>query len=153
MRATSNPDPTRPHERVAWRTARDGLPTRARGGYGTTMSERRGRTRYHVWFPMKLDAPQLADAVAVSRNVSERGVLFVTPSKLEVGAEVTVTFRLKRDDPDRHVQARIVRLEPNPEPEGRILYPYRIAVEFDTPVPEIEPLLREAEEREGAAKG
>lgn len=107
------------------------------------MSERREQNRYSVWFPMKLEAPSVEDGVAVSRNVSDTGLLMVAATRLEVGAAITVTFRLTKDVPEQTYEAKIVRCDRNPEPAG--LWPFRIAVEFVEPHSDLEELLRELE--------
>jgi len=111
------------------------------------MSERREQNRYSVWFPMKVQTPTIDDDVAVSRNVSDTGLLMVAARVLEVGASITVTFRISKDTPERTMQAKIVRCEPNPESSG--LWPYRIAVEFAETHSELEELLREIEAARG----
>jgi len=113
------------------------------------MSERREQARYAVWFPMKLEAPALEDGVAVSRNVSNTGLLMVTAKRLEIGAPITVTFQMTLSVPERTVDARIVRCEPNPETSG--LFPYRIAVEFTEPHADLEALLRDVEAAQRAS--
>jgi len=107
------------------------------------VSERRAQNRYSVWFPMKLEAPSLDDGVAVSRNVSSTGLLMVAAKKLEVGAAITVTFRVTKGAPQQTVQARIVRCERNSEASG--LFPFRIAVEFVEPRADLEPLLSDVQ--------
>lgn len=107
------------------------------------MDERRVQNRYSVWFPMKLDGPAGTDSVAVSRNVSDTGLLMVAADRLEVGASITVTFRVANRVPERKVDARIVRCERNPEPSG--LWPYRIAIEFVEMNPDLDVLMRELE--------
>ena len=109
--------------------------------------ERRRATRYRVWFPMRFeggsdDAPQ-----AVSRNISQTGILMATARKLDVGEAVRLVFRVTLDDETEHQLAgRIVRSESNSDdPNG--LWPFWVAVEFDQPAPELEPLIQEASAR------
>ena len=105
--------------------------------------ERRSDTRYALWLPVRVDA--LKEGVAVSHNVSRRGLLMVTASTVEVGASITVTFRIPPDAPEeRTVLGRVIRVERNEvDPLG--LWPHRMAIQFDEAVPELEPLLEEAE--------
>lgn len=88
------------------------------------------------------DAPQ-----AVSRNISQTGVLMATARKLEAGGTVRLVFRVSLDDPTEHeLTGRIVRSEQNSDdPNG--LWPYWVAVEFEEPAPELEPLIQEAAEK------
>ena len=76
--------------------------------------------RYQVWFPMSFDSPERKDGMAVSRNLSNSGVLMATASELSVGAVVTVTFNLTlKDTSERTVQGRIVRVQTNAaDPDG-----------------------------------
>jgi len=108
------------------------------------MNEHRRHDRFTLWFPMKLEIEEQASRVevAVSRNISGSGMLVAAAQSLAVGAPVTVTFRLPGPDArERQVEGVIVRCENNDsDPEG--LWPYRIAVQFDDPLTEVEELLR-----------
>jgi Tfp pilus assembly protein PilZ len=88
------------------------------------------------------DAPQ-----AVSRNMSHSGMLMATARQLDEGSSVTLVFRLRLDDPEEHrIEGRIVRSQPNgDDPNG--LWPYWVAVEFDQPATDLEPLIEEAYEK------
>jgi hypothetical protein len=109
--------------------------------------DRRDATRHAIWFPLKVDTPASSDGVAVSRNISETGVLMLSATKLDPGSPVTVTFRVERSGPERTVQAKIVRMERNTGDTTGI-WPWRVAVEFAEPMPELDPLLREAAKKE-----
>lgn len=100
--------------------------------------ERRIEHRYEVWLPVKVDS--LKEGIAVTHNASQGGMLMVTASKLDPGSEVHITLR-KPDSQEVHELAgRVVRVEENSDdPHG--LWPHRMAVEFDKPVPELEWLL------------
>jgi hypothetical protein len=112
------------------------------------MSESRERKRFTVWFPMKVGGPEGPESVAVSRNVSTKGLLMAAASQLEAGKSITVTFRLAgHDGSERTVQGKIIRTEPNSDdPDG--LWPYRVAVQFEEPQEELEPLLEELADRQ-----
>ena len=99
---------------------------------------------------MRVDA--LKEGVAVSHNVSRRGLLMVTASTVEIGASIAVTFRIPPDAPEeRTVLGRVIRVERNEvDPLG--LWPHRMAIQFDDAVPELEPLLEEAEPSDEAAR-
>lgn len=105
------------------------------------MSDVREKQRFTVWFPMKVHADE-EEGVAVSRNVSEKGILMAAARNLEVGKPITVTFRLSAVDAgERTVVGRIVRCEPNSDdPDG--LWPYRVAVQFEEKVDDLENTLR-----------
>ncbi len=74
---------------------------------------------------------------AVAQDVSERGMLLATRKRLELGSSVHVCLHI---DPEagtpRLVQGRVVRQEPNRNDPGG-LWPYKLAIEFDTPDPEL----------------
>jgi hypothetical protein len=92
---------------------------------------------------MKLDGPAGDDGVAVSRNVSDTGLLMVAATRLEVGAAIKVTFQVANHVPAQTVEARIVRCERNTESSG--LWPYRIAVEFLEAHEDLDGMMRELE--------
>jgi hypothetical protein len=107
----------------------------------------REKQRFTVWFPMKLETPDEPHGVAVSRNVSGKGLLMATADELDIGKPVTVTFRLSGDAPERTVQGTIVRSEVNSDdPDG--LWPYRVAVQFAETLDELEPTLRDLSEKQ-----
>ena len=81
---------------------------------------------------------QAGDGFAISYDVSSGGLLVACPGSLEVGSEVTATFRVKKDAPEHVVKGKVLRIEPTGE-QGP--WRYRIAVAFDTPMPELEALI------------
>lgn len=105
--------------------------------------------RYTVWLPVRI--PELEAGMAVSHNVSGRGMLVVTATTLEVGANVHVVVNLPPEGvEERELTGKVVRVEANEEdPEG--LWPHRVAVEFDEPSAEIERTLTQLVEA-GIAK-
>jgi hypothetical protein len=84
---------------------------------------------------------ELAEGMAVSHNVSGRGMLLVTAETLEVGAQVNIVVQFPPDgNAQEKVTGHVVRVEPNKDdPNG--LWPHRIAVEFDEPDHELEKTL------------
>jgi hypothetical protein len=95
--------------------------------------DRRDETRHTAWFSVRLDAGELGECMALTRNVSRRGTLLCSAERFTVGAPVTIEVHLQAgEEPPRRIQGTIVRLTPNDEdPDG--LWPYKIAVEFDDP--------------------
>ena len=87
--------------------------------------------------------------VAVSRNVSDTGMLMVAASRLAVGGSITVTFRVANVVPTQTVTGHIVRCEPNTESSG--LWPYRIAVAFDEMHADLEEMMRVLETAQAPA--
>jgi len=100
--------------------------------------ERRIEHRFEVWLPVKVDS--LKEGIAVTHNASQGGVLMVAASTLDPGSEVRITLRTPDSQEVRELGGRVVRVEENTDdPHG--LWPHRLAVEFDQPVPELEWLL------------
>lgn len=85
--------------------------------------------------------------MGISHNTSVSGILIAAAIPLEEGAQVKVTFRPRHDAPDeRTVDGRVIRVDENKDdPFG--LWPHRIAVEFETLVPELEAVLQTAGEK------
>lgn len=98
----------------------------------------RRSSRYEVWLPVRVGG-----GMAVSHNVSGAGMLMVSAATLEVGSTVNVVVSLPPDGvEEQRLQGRVVRVEKNADdPDG--LYPHRMAVEFDEPVPDLEQALAE----------
>ena len=108
-------------------------------------TDRRTSPRFVVWFPVHLDGDE-SGGVAVTKDVSRSGMLVATADELVVGAEVTVTFRVVPvDGALREVKGTIVRIEKN-DSDAVGPWPHKVAVEFDQPLPELEPVLRAATE-------
>lgn len=106
------------------------------------MSERREHARHEVWFPVEVEVAD-GTALAVSYDVSPGGLLMAAGGKVDVGTELTVTFRTSKDAPERKVKGHVVRVEKNP-PTVDVRWRYKLALAFDEPQPEIEALLRES---------
>ena len=113
-------------------------------------TDRRASPRFVVWFPVHVDGDGEDDgegAVGVTQDVSRSGMLMASADELVVGAEVTVTFRIVPvDGALREIKGTIVRLAKN-DSDSAGPWPHRVAVEFDEPLPELEPVLRAATER------
>ena len=90
-----------------------------------------------VWFPVQLDAEQLKARVAVSKDVSSRGCLLSTASTISPGSKVAVTFHVPGEASARRIEGHVVRVEKNDEDPGG-MWPNRVAIAFDEPVPELE---------------
>ena len=98
--------------------------------------ERREHQRRRFWLPVEVEG--LEGGVAVSHDASDNGMLLVCSSTLPVGSAITVILRVPPGDPVS-VPARgsVVRVSRNDDdPEG--LWPHKMAVKFDAPVPELE---------------
>ncbi len=105
--------------------------------------ERRIHHRYKLWVPARIegvDAPR--SRLAVGHDMSQTGSLMVTSDERKVGEEIKLFVRIPPDSDSEHlICARVIRCEVNDaDPNG--LWPYRIAVAFEQPEPELEELLR-----------
>jgi hypothetical protein len=101
------------------------------------VENRREHARHSVWFPISVRSPD-GEGIAISYDVSSGGLLMACPGRLEEGAEVTVTFTVPAGASERTARGRVVRIEEN-EPHGA--WRWRIAVEFDAPMTDVEALL------------
>ena len=104
------------------------------------MQDRRAHERHSVWFPITVSSDS-GEGTAISYDVSTGGLLMACPGRVEPGAEITVTFRVRGDAPEQTARGRVIRVEEN-QPEGA--WRWRIAVGFESEVPEIEALLASA---------
>lgn len=109
------------------------------------MQERRQHERHRVWFPLRIDTDTRRDRLGISFDASASGVCLGTRSRLEVGDRLTLSFRMLEDaSPWRTVQGRVVRSELDDGPDAPELFPRRVAVAFDAPRPDFEPMLAAA---------
>ncbi|MBX7193057.1 MAG: PilZ domain-containing protein [Sandaracinaceae bacterium] len=104
------------------------------------MSERREHRRHEVWFPVEVDVED-GRAIAVSYDVSSGGMLMAAGGSVDVGTELTVSFRVVRDGPEKRVKGRVIRVERNPASVDN-RWRYKLALVFDEPQPEIEALVK-----------
>ena len=93
-----------------------------------------------IWFPVHLDAGSLGDQVTLSRNLSQKGVLLASREGFLIGAAVTVTFEGPFDEKKRTLEGTVVRTSEGEDDR----FPFRIAVEFDDPAPDLEAALEVA---------
>jgi hypothetical protein len=109
--------------------------------------QRRRHDRYHIWFPVQVDAGELQGAMAINHNIGAGGMLIALSAELKTGKEVTVSFRLPPDGKEeRRFTGQIIRIEKNAaDPDG--VWPFRIAVAFDQIAPDLVPLLEKAVNR------
>jgi hypothetical protein len=105
------------------------------------MSDKRAFDRHCIWFPVMVET-ETRQVWAVCRDIGAGGILISSSGTLEIGAPVSVTFRVGPDDPhERTVQGRIVRIEPHTD-DGGGTWPHRLAIEFLQPMPELDSLLK-----------
>jgi len=105
------------------------------------MSDKRAFDRHCIWFPVSVEAKD-RQVWAVCRDIGAGGILISSSGALEVGAAVTLTFRVAPDDArERKVEGRIVRIEPHKD-DGGGTWPHRLGIEFLEPMPELDALLK-----------
>jgi len=102
---------------------------------------RRGARRFEVWFPIEIESETTDRDVAISKDVSPKGILLATPTRVEVGAEVKIRFTLSSPKPVEHVvEGVIVRVE-RKHKQAEDIWRYQVAVQFDQEIPELEEAL------------
>jgi PilZ domain len=101
--------------------------------------ERREHKRRRFWLPLEVEG--IDGGMAVSHDASDNGLLLVCQSTLPVGARVRITLRIPPGGPVAvPVSATVVRISQNDDdPDG--IWPYKMAVCFDEPVPHFEEYL------------
>jgi hypothetical protein len=99
--------------------------------------DRRNNDRQVAWFPIRLDADDLGEGIAIAKDVSETGICIASTFRYAVGAPVSLTLHLDpATDVTREVAGTIVRMMDNDEdPDG--MWPHKIGIEFDDPDPEL----------------
>ena len=106
--------------------------------------ERRSYNRYVLWFPVTLMTPA-GRVGAICRDASGGGLLVSAQMDLSEGMPLTATFRLPPMlSHEVACHARVVRSTKNSD-DLELVFPFRVAIEFEAPHPEIEELLRNAE--------
>lgn len=111
--------------------------------------ERRTATRHDLWIPVTVDG--LREGIAVTHNASENGLLIVAASQATIGERVTVTLRnVPGLEPNPlSLSGRVVRSGRNhDDPDG--LWPFAMAVELDSSLPDLEGLVRAVSGASGA---
>lgn len=103
--------------------------------------DKRRAARHDVWFPLEIESETTTRQVAVSKDVSQKGILVAMPTKVEVGADVKVTFKLPGLVPIEHeLEGVIVRVDRNMD-DPRAIWRYQVAIQFDDEMPGLETAL------------
>ena len=104
--------------------------------------DRRGEDRHVAWFPIRLDADELGEGLAIAKDVSATGIGVASTFRFAVGAPVSLTLHLDPESGEaREVTGTIVRLMDNEEdPDG--MWPFKMGIEFDDPDPELVEAIR-----------
>lgn len=103
--------------------------------------EQRRDARFTLWFPVDVETADAKHTLAVAKDVSKSGIGVSSPAGLEVGATVTLSFKVPPDTGEqRTVVGTVVRHERNPDdPHG--MWPHRIGIAFSDAIPELEAIL------------
>ncbi len=109
--------------------------------------ERRRHERIEIWFPVRMAVGNASEALGVAHDASKAAIRVSAARQLTPGERVKVTFTIVGvQDVEHVIEGTILRMEPNSDdPEG--LWPFRITICFDEPIPELEPLLQHGAER------
>ena len=113
-----------------------------------TPDEKRTYVRYPIWFPVTLkvregmregvpegvpEGVEEAEVWTICRDASPGGLLVASVGPLELEQRVVASFRLGPDAPDRHVNARVVRVRRAGD-DLALPFPFRVAIAFDEPI-------------------
>ncbi len=103
--------------------------------------ERRTAARHRVFIPIRVDGRRDAQVgkvtSAVTRDVSESGLLIRTRREFTVGAPVTIAVQVDPDGAVQELPGTIVRLTPNTADPGG-LWPFEVAVALDRVEPRLQ---------------
>lgn len=109
-------------------------------------SERRIYHRYVLWFPVTLIADG-REVGTICRDASTGGLLVSAPVVFAKAARVTCRFRISPEEStELTAEGRVLRCSRNAD-DLELVFPHRVAIEFDTPKPEIEESLKNAQAR------
>lgn len=103
------------------------------------LPDKRTFQRYTLWFPITLvpqtDAP--GEVWAICRDASAGGILVSSAALVPVGTMIEARFRVAPHGvEERIVEAAVVRCEAN-DGELMLAFPFRLALRFTTPIPEL----------------
>ena len=108
--------------------------------------ERRANERYSVWFPMTVVTDDGEEGTAITFDVSATGLLMACAGRLNVDDHVVLSFQLTGDEAPRRVEATVRRVEEQTDEAGP--WRFRMAVQYDSPRPELEGLIKAEVARE-----
>jgi hypothetical protein len=103
--------------------------------------EQRGFERSRLWLPVRLRT-DAGEGLAVTYDVSEKGVLFLAATEVGVGARVTLSLDVPGSEPPRTLVATgtVVHCSPNAaDPDG--LWRHRVGVALDETLGELRRLV------------
>jgi hypothetical protein len=94
-------------------------------------SDRRFSTRRPTIIAVEIDGTERKGRLGVSRDTSQTGMLMATPSRFEIGEELSL--KLFVNHTCEEVRGRVIRVETTPM-KGNEIWRYRLAVEFTEPL-------------------
>jgi hypothetical protein len=93
------------------------------------MDDRRTHHRYPIWFPVTVERRDGKPVWSICRDASAGGVMISAVAPLDVAETVTLSFRLDLKEPERRIDARVIRTIDNDD-ELLLAFPFRLALEF-----------------------
>ena len=105
------------------------------------MDEKRAHPRFCLWFPVVAVAGG-GSVAAVCRDASSGGLSIASSSPLEIGTEITISFRVAPDEEDHVAVGRVVRIDGHAN-NPRDVWTHRVAIEFAEPQLELDRLLKQ----------
>ena len=105
-------------------------------------SEQRRYVRYKIWFPVTLEVGT-GQVWGICRDVSSKGIMISSGVTLERGDRVRAIFKIAPEGEEHRVPGIVVRSWRNDD-ELHLAFPFRLAVEFDEAIADLEPRLRES---------
>jgi hypothetical protein len=113
-------------------------------GMERTPDEKRAYTRYNIWFPVTLEVAE-GEVWCICRDASPAGLLVSSKVALEVGGSVVAVFRIAATEEMWRIKGRVARSSQS-DPAIVLAFPIALAIEFEGPLPELEPgLIRRSE--------
>lgn len=101
-----------------------------------SVREKRSYQRYEISFPVTVVHGK-REVWAICRDASSGGFLLSSESPIDVGAKVKARFKVSpRSRAERSVAAVVVRQEASVG-DPMLAFPYRAALEFSEPVPDL----------------
>lgn len=115
-------------------------------------SDRRGDPRHLACFPAHLETDQGVQRNALIRDLSVSGALLLTRAKIALGDPVKLSLYLKEGEEPTIVSAKVVRHERR---SIEVAHPWTkaVAVQFDTPLTDLEADVMELAERQALLAG
>jgi serine/threonine protein kinase len=104
-----------------------------------SLLDRRSHPRHEMWIPVYSES--LSGGVGITHDASDSGMLVLTRRALEVGEQLEMRFSVPPGSQSQFTtHATVVRNGVNSaDPDG--LWKHRLAVNFESPLPELRPLL------------